>query len=83
MTFQTAEPFGIDNGELETLKPVNAFTLGVEWGLIYGQVQAGTEFHNHPIHTDNQRRITVLLDRWGYEQSWDIRDDWCFVTGKR
>lgn len=83
MTFQAMEPFGIDGGELDTIKPVNAFSLGVEWGLIYAQIQRGEEFHSHPIHTDNQRRISALLSRWGYEAEWDLRDDWSFVTGRR
>ena len=82
MTFQAMDPFEVDNGELDTIKPVNAFSLGVEWGLIYSRIQARDEFHNHPIHTDNQRRIQALLSRWGYEQNWDLRDDWSFVTAQ-
>jgi hypothetical protein len=80
MTFGPPEPFDIDNGELADVPPDHAFVLGVEWGLVRASVLANDDFHAHPIHTQNQRRIAAMLSRAGYSQQWELHDDWCYVT---
>ena len=76
----SVDPFVVDEGELATVGPVQAFTLGVEWEMVRTIAKTGDVIHTRPIHTDNRRRIEGLLSRYGYHQSWEAGDDWSFVT---
>lgn len=78
--YVAVEPFGVDDGELDTVTPSKAFTLGVEWEMVRTLVRTGEEFCVYAIHTDNRRRISALLSRHGYHQQWNEGDDWSFVT---
>lgn len=63
-SYNLIEPFDIDEGELEGVRPVEAFTLGVEWQMVRDQLEAGENF-NRPIHTANASRIKRMCIRRG------------------
>ena len=79
--FSIADSFDID-GQLADIDPERAFVLGVEWALVRAGAQRGEEFHAFPVHSDNRRRLTALLSKYGYESHWDAGDDWSYVTAQ-
>ena len=48
--------FGIDNGELDGLRPKDCFVLGYELALVDNLIVSGQQIHQ-PVHADNRDRI--------------------------
>ena len=75
--YSMLEPFFIDESELDGVSPENAFVLGVEWQMVFDQMQTGEAFER-PVHGLNRSRIMRLLVRNGrmYHIS-KAKDGWC------
>ena len=42
------------------------FALGVEYGIVYGQLRAGVVTYAGAVHEENEERLLVLARRLGY-----------------
>jgi hypothetical protein len=73
-TFNIMEPFDIDRGELDGLRPQECFVLGVEWQMIAMLADKGKEFKKL-MHPKNQARIEALLNRRGLEYRIEILNE--------
>jgi hypothetical protein len=60
--YKLMEPFDIDNGELEGLRPQEVFCLGYEWRQIQDMLDTGDGI-SHTIHTPNANRIKRMCIR--------------------
>ncbi len=60
--YQFMEPFDIDDGQLEGLRLIDAFTLGVEWQMVFAALESGESF-SRPIHRRNVERIQRMCIR--------------------
>ena len=61
-------PFDIDaDGELDGLGPQEIFTLGVEWGTLYRDLENDARLVFVTIHTANAERLVRLCRRKGRE----------------
>lgn len=63
-TWGLQEPFDIDNGELDGLRPQDCFVLGAEWQLVSQQLDSGEAF-SRPLHLANSERIKRMCIRRG------------------
>ena len=54
--FKFIKSFGIDNGELDGLRPKECFVLGYELALVDERIKSPIGF-SRPIHADNRERI--------------------------
>lgn len=72
-------PFGIDNGELDSMTPQDIFTRGFEMGRTYGVAESldSGDAVRLMIHSDNQERNcrAALSKGCGFETAW-VNDDW-------
>jgi hypothetical protein len=78
--FELCEPFDIDHGELEGMRLIDAFVLGVEWQMRKTQIETGRAF-DCPIHTPNRERIENILKRRGRDfHVVHVDDEWSHLT---
>ena len=64
--YDLMEPFDIDNGELDGLRPQECFVLGVEWQMCAALADTGKAW-GKMIHLMNLPRIEAMLNRRGLE----------------
>lgn len=72
--FGLAEPFDIDDGELDGLTPQQCFVLGVEWATFRHAMQSGDEI-GMMIHAENCQRIKAMTERHGRRFTAQFHDD--------
>lgn len=78
--YELMEPFGIDNGELDGLRPKDIFTLGVEWEMCRHELDTGRAI-SRPIHVENLERFSAMCVRRGREFIASLPvDGWHHVT---
>lgn len=79
--WESMQPFGIDNGELDGLSPQDCFVRGFEIGSIWGACtqhvsKSGTI--KMVIHSDNEARCIQFAECRGFSvttRAW-LNDDW-------
>ena len=64
--YESVEPFDIDHGELDGIRPQLVFTMGVEWEMLRQELDAGREV-SRMIHVENAKRIEQMCRRRGRE----------------
>jgi hypothetical protein len=52
--------FAIQDADLETTPPIEAFVLGIEWGMIWQRAQLPAAAHVW-VHASNASRVARLL----------------------
>ena len=57
------EPFGTTDGELDHVAPDHAFALGVQWTMLYFQLEAYSEAFSFACHKENVLRLVELCAR--------------------
>jgi hypothetical protein len=57
------EPFDIDNGELDGVRPQQAFVLGYEICQLHNLLDGGPSPISRPVHAENESRIKRLCIR--------------------
>lgn len=74
--------FGIDNGELDHLKPAMIFCLGAECGQLFERLESGRSFVML-VHAENVARVRRLMNDRGNDRQWrivkstdDVSEDW-------
>jgi hypothetical protein len=79
-TWGLVEPFEIDNGELDGLRPQECFALGVEWQMFRSQLQSGKPFTTLVL-ASNADRLTKLAERsQRFVESRPASDGWANLT---
>lgn len=77
--FESIEPFGIDDGELDGLSPQQVFVLGYELAQISAEFASGARVAN-PVHPDNRERIERAARIRDREVSFRVyHDDWLWL----
>lgn len=66
-----AEPFDIDDGELDGLSPQLIFTLGVEWQMFFHDMESKDEFYRD-VHIENVPRLKAMCERHGRQ----VKEQW-------
>ncbi|HUU58863.1 MAG TPA: hypothetical protein VMZ50_04920 [Phycisphaerae bacterium] len=82
--------FDIDDGSLEGLTRHQVFVLGVEWGMLFQQIEcepcSTSKLVLVTVHTENAERLVRLCRRKGREPlARDIGEGWTelrFMTNK-
>lgn len=64
--YEMMEPFDIDDGELDGLRPQECFVLGVEWQMCATLADTGRGF-SKMIHLLNLPRIEAMMKRRGLD----------------
>lgn len=64
--FGLVRSFGIDNGELDGLRPKDCFVLGYELACVDMELKTG-EAIRRPVHAENKDRIESELTKQGRE----------------
>lgn len=78
--FELMEPFDIDNGELDGLRPQEIFALGVEWEMLRQELDTGRMI-GRMIHKENLDRFSAMCLRRGREfVAGDSDDGWISVS---
>lgn len=58
-------PFGIDTGELDGIPPHECFVLGVEWQMLFAQLESEEHTFTRMIHEQNAMRLAALCKQLG------------------
>lgn len=82
--YHCVEPFGVDHGELDGLRPQEIFVLGVEWKAVAVQAD-GDDGFERPVHVENRDRLAAILERRGrkYRMSFmadDSSESWLWLA---
>ena len=59
MKFRLLQPFQIE-GRLWAIDREEAFTLGAEWGIVWGRLKSGAAFVEF-VHLENRDRVSAML----------------------
>jgi hypothetical protein len=62
-TYGLVQSFGIDDGTM-TAHPSEAFTLGVEWGIVFEKTRSAAPSSIY-VHSENVERISEMLTEQG------------------
>lgn len=76
MAYILAEPFLIDNGELDGIAPDRAFVLGAEFVVFLAALKAGDPF-SAIVHAANGHRLRMAALRRG----WKVAAQVCLPDG--
>lgn len=76
--------FHIDNGELDGLRLIDAFVLGVEWQTVRGLLHSGDSFQQ-TVYAENIHRLGKLLTEVGRDHKFtylhdDKSETWALLT---
>ena len=72
-----AADFDIDDGSLDDLTDHQIFVLGVEWGMLYQQLESDVQLVLARVHTENAERLMRMCRRLGREPlATSIGDGW-------
>lgn len=75
------QSFEIDDGSLDGVNPVQAFTLGVEWHIVYQAILDESPVISCSIHAENADRILSMLKSNGYRvRLTPEKDGWMGLT---
>lgn len=82
--YSLAEPFDIDDGQLDGLTPQEVFCLGVEWQMVRQSLEHGERFER-VMHIENRDRVAALLQRHNRKHNFTFMHDdgteaWVNVT---
>jgi len=72
--FNLLESFDVD-GKLDRFPRELCFVLGVEWQMIYQELEIGQPFER-PIHSENLERVEAMCVRRDRKYSIGYHDDW-------
>lgn len=81
-SYELMEPFDIDNGELNGIRPQIVFCLGYEWCQLRTMLE-GDEPISKTIHTENASRVKRMCIRRNrkckVEPVRGMEAEWCFL----
>ena len=82
-SYSLVEPFDVDSGELDGVRPALVFCLGYEFCQVRDAAKSGDPFHR-TIHAENASRLKRMLIRKGrkfrVEPCKECADEWAFLT---
>lgn len=82
--FGLKEPFDVDNGELDGLRPNEIFVLGYELAMVHHEVDETPGAFEKVVHAKNKDRIEASLNRREREHRWtwpndDSSEEWVYI----
>ena len=63
--FALVDPFEVDDGELDGLRPLDAFALGVEWATFRARIGSDGGWFTSTLHVSNEARVLRHARRYG------------------
>lgn len=73
--FGLKDSFHVDNGELEGLRNVECFTLGVEWQMFRQKLDTHKQF-TMLTHAANVKRLVALAEKYSrFAEDHGVTDD--------
>lgn len=83
--FGLVRSFGIDNGELDGLRPQEVFVLGYELAQVDAAMKAFRIGSTWLVHAENQQRIQAYADKLGRKVTFtwmenDVSESWLNLT---
>jgi hypothetical protein len=74
------EPFEVDGGELDGLRPQEIFALGVEWEMFRRRLVSGHPFTVYAL-SNNAGRLNKLAERSGrFVETRPAKEGWSLIT---
>lgn len=82
--YELIEPFDIDDGQLDGVRPQVVFSLGVEWEMLRQELDAGREM-KRTIHAENLARFVKMCERRGRacvvgEMDSEYANEWASIS---